>query len=53
MISPEEVINKKHNSIAPLAIKFTNLIKRDQLNDLGRKWRQLRNFNFTLDFRNM
>jgi hypothetical protein len=53
IISPQEVINKKHNSIAPLASRFPNLITNEQLNELDREWRQLRNFNFTADFENL
>ena len=32
-----------HNSIAPLASSFRNLVKDNQLNDLDAEWRELRN----------
>jgi hypothetical protein len=43
VISPREVISKQHDSIAPLASNFPNLIASDQLNSLDTEWRMLRN----------
>lgn len=43
IISPSEVLSKKHNSIAPLAVEFPNLIKQNELNDIDVEWRLLRN----------
>lgn len=53
MISPEEVLSKKHISIAPLAAKFSNLIGENELNRLDSEWRQLRNFSFTTEFKDL
>jgi hypothetical protein len=43
VISPREVISKQHDSIAPLASNFPNLIASDQLNSLDTELRMLRN----------
>jgi hypothetical protein len=52
IISPEQVISKEHNSIAPLAIYFPNIVPQNKLNDLDREWRQLRNVDMN-DFKNL
>jgi hypothetical protein len=47
VISPREVISKQHDSIAPLASNFPNLIASDQLNSLDTEWRMLRNVDLS------
>lgn len=45
IISPEQVISKKHITIASLGMHFPNLVPANKLNDLDREWRQLRNID--------
>ncbi|CAH1111420.1 unnamed protein product [Psylliodes chrysocephalus] len=52
IISPEQVISKKHNTIASLGMHFPNLVLANQLNELDREWRQLRNIDIN-DLKNL
>lgn len=47
IISPSEVLSKKHMSIAPLAVLFPSLVPNNELNDIDREWRSLRNIDLT------
>ncbi|CAH1099099.1 unnamed protein product [Psylliodes chrysocephalus] len=52
IISPEQVISKKHNTIASLGMHFPNLVSANQLNELDREWRKLRNIDIN-DLKNL